>query len=344
MKRIVSHRIRMARLSQGLSMDDLVEKMDASISKMSISKIERGLFNPSQQVVRSIAKVCKVPESYFYANDCSFTEFYYRKKNGLPLRKLKQIEAQLVTKVEDCIEQEYSLRITKTVFDNPIKNVIVTSYNDVEVATKNLRKYWEIGTQPIHSVYELLEEKGFIIIETPIDAEGFDGTSTIVNNKIPVIIINSKLNVTNERKRFTALHELAHLTLNFKIDGNEKEKYLEHPYGTVTVKIPDEERLCEHFACAMLVQKESLFRRIGDKRKDLLLKELISIRNLYGISIAALIHRTHDLAIISDSTYNHWYNDIIKKNRMEEGWGSYPIEEVADRQELLSEIFKTEYK
>ena len=29
---------------------------------------------------------------------------------------------------------------------------------------------------------------------------------------------------------------------------------------------------------------------------------------------------------------------------MEEGWGNYPINEVADRQELLAERMKTEYK
>ena len=63
---------------------------------------------------------------------------------------------------------------------------------------------------------------------------------------------------------------------------------------------------------------------------------------MYGISIASQVHRAHDLAIISDRVYNKWYDDYINKNKMEEGWGGYPINEVADRLELLAERIITE--
>ena len=343
MSNIIPHRIRMARQAQGLSMDKLVEKIGNTISKMSISKMERGIFLPSQDVLRQIAQVCNVPISYFYSKEYTTSGFDFRIKGGASAQKTKQIEALLKIDIEKYFEQEDTFVIERMDFDNPAREFPVKSYDDVEETVTMIRKYWEIGSQPIHSVYELLQEKGIVVIEIPIDCKAIDGTSTMVNNKVPVIIVNSEKNVTNERKRFTALHELAHLMLNFtQLPKDTEPVKAVHPFGEVTFKAPDEERLCNHFAGAMLIQEESIKRRLGDIRKDLTLPELISIKNMYGISIASLVHRAHDLAIISDTTYNKWYDDIIKPNYMEEGWGNYPINEVADRQELLAERIKTE--
>lgn len=343
MKAIMPYRLKTARQSKGLSMDKLVEKLGSTISKMSISKMERGVFNPSQEVLAAIAQVCGVPVSYFYKRDYADSGFVFRVKGGVPAHKTKQIEAKLKIDIERYFEQEDTFVIERTEFVNPLKDFLVSSYDDADETAAMLRRCWEIGSQPIHSVYELLQEKGVVIIEVPIDCKDLDGTSTMVNGKVPVIIINTNADVTNERKRFTALHELAHLMLRITSMSKDAEPIIvEHPFGKVTLKVPDEERLCNHFAGAMLIQKESIRRRLGNSRKDITLPELISIKNMYGISIASLVHRAHDLAIISDRVYNKWYDDIIKPNYMEKGWGYYPINEVADRQELLAERLKTE--
>ena len=343
MKNFLSHRIRIARQAQGLSMDKLVEKMGNTISKMSISKIERGVFSPSQDILNQIAQICNVPVSYFYSKEYATSGFDFRIKQGASVHKTKQIEAKLKIEIENYFGQEDTFVIERTEFNNPVKDFPVRTYDDVEEAVAMIRKCWEIGSQPIHSVYELLQEKGVVVIEIPIDSKELDGTSTIVNNEVPVIIINSEKNVTNERKRFTALHELGHLMLDFtQLSKDTEPVMVEHPFGDVTFKAPDDERICNHFAGAMLIQKESIRRRLGNSRKDLTLPELISIKNMYGISIASLVHRAHDLAIISDRIYDKWYDDIIKPNYMEKGWGCYPINEVADRQELLAERMKIE--
>ena len=338
MNKMMPNRLKTARQSKGLSMDKLVSKMGGIVSKMYISEIERGVYNPSQEVLAAIAQVCGVPVSYFYKQDYADSGFVFRVKGGVPAHKTKQIEAKLKIDIERYFEQEDTFVIERTEFVNPLKDFPVSLYDDADEAAVMLRKCWEIGSQPIHSVYELLQEKGVVIIEVPIDCKDLDGTSTMVNGKVPVIIINTNADVTNERKRFTALHELAHLMLRFAPAPKDAEPVtVEHPFGKVTLKVPDEERLCNHFAGAMLIQKESIRRRLGNSRKDITLPELISIKNMYGISIASQVHRAHDLAIISDRVYNKWYDDIIKPNYMEEGWGRYPIDEIADRQELLKE-------
>ena len=70
MKNINYYRIKIARKSQRMSMDDLVIRMgDKAISKNSISRIERGLLRPSERTLVAIAEACNVPLSYFYNND-----------------------------------------------------------------------------------------------------------------------------------------------------------------------------------------------------------------------------------------------------------------------------------
>ena len=70
------------------------------------------------------------------------------------------------------------------------------------------RDFWNIGSDGIINVIDLLEEHGIKVIE--IDApESFDGLSSMVNDLYPVIVLNKAF--SSERKRFTALHELGHL-------------------------------------------------------------------------------------------------------------------------------------
>jgi Zn-dependent peptidase ImmA (M78 family) len=145
------------------------------------------------------------------------------------------------------------------------------------------------------------------------------GFSSLVKPGIPLIVVNLTANTTVERKRFTALHELAHLLLRFPADPPKTQQ----------------ERYCHRFAGAVLCPSVSFRQEMGERRSALTLDELIHIRERYGISIAATVHRAHDLDIITDTYYNKIFDERIHANRLEEGWGHYPIEEVTTRFERL---------
>lgn len=339
-------KIKIARKALRMSMDDLVVRMgNKAISKNSISKIERGLLRPSDQTLAAIAEACNVPLSFFFERNMSIGDLDFRFAKNTPTKRAEQIKSLVISAIHKYFSAENMVNPNLSDFKLPKKKV-VKSYDDAEQATIYLRKKLEIGSQPIFSVYELLILNGVHVIEIDIDDLNILGLSTLVCDNVPVIIINSRTNTTTERKRFTALHELAHLVLNIQIsqDGDadiETQKYKDLPYK-VSVKPYTIERLCHHFASAMLLPKECLFKRIGHIRTKLSLQELISIRNMYGISIAATVHRCHDLAIIDDTEYDNLYDNLINKNIMETGWGEYPIMEKADRMELLEERIKLE--
>lgn len=49
---------------------------------------------------------------------------------------------------------------------------------------------------------------------------------------------------------------------------------------------------------------------------------MIDLREVYGISIAAQVHAAWDIRMISREHYDWWFDEKIKKNRLEVGWGS----------------------
>ncbi|MCQ2258695.1 MAG: XRE family transcriptional regulator [Bacteroidaceae bacterium] len=334
MKKILPLKLKIARHKAGLSMDELVSRMgEAAVSKMTISKIERGLLKASPRTLHAIADACNVPVSFFCMPDISLSPMCFRYEKDMPSKRARQIEAEVIAKIEECFAKEQMVSSSASI-TNPLQDIVVRTYADAEDAAQRLRQYMLIGTHPIHSVYEMLQELGVMVIDIDADSTELLGTSTIINGTQPVVIVNIRSCTTTERKRFTALHELAHLFLT--IQPLSEEQFLRDMPGT-SLKLPTVERLCHWFANALLICPSSLERRLGAPRTELCMKELISIRNMYGISVAATVHRAHDLGIIPDDTYNHLYDDYINKNRLEEGWGSYPIMEKADRYELLEE-------
>jgi Zn-dependent peptidase ImmA (M78 family) len=154
----------------------------------------------------------------------------------------------------------------------------------VEEAAKFLRNKWNLGTDPIYNAVELLEDNHIKVVELE-EVDGFDGLQTWVNGNIPVIVINKSRLKKEDRKRFTVMHELGHLLL----------------IGIKELPEVQQEKLCHQFAAAMLFPAEAMINELGEKRNRLLIQELGTLKQQYGISIQAIVMRAKDLEIISEN-------------------------------------------
>ena len=332
---MTARRLYIARRLLGLSMDELVGRMDGTLSKMAISKYERGLMTPSAESLRKIAEAVALPLDFFTRIPLQITCSHYRHDRDISPEELDAFTSDVRNQVElYCAAEE--LTAQQVQFRNPLRRRVARIPQDAEVAAGRLRELWHIGQQPIVSVYEMLELHGIRVVETCIEDKRVEGLSFFVDKRVPFVIINTYINKTVERKRFTALHELAHLLLRLEptslcLSGH-------HPDRTLA---DTAERLAHRFAGAMLLPSPCLEFRLGLQRDGLDLDELISIRNLYGISIAATVHRARDLEIITPACYDDIYNNCINRNRMETGWGAYPIKETADRYKRLGKRIKS---
>lgn len=62
---------------------------------------------------------------------------------------------------------------------------------------------------------------------------------------------------------------------------------------------------------------------------------MIDLKELYGVSIAAQVHAAWDLGMISREHYDWWYDERIKKNKLEDGWGVYNFPETIGREKRM---------
>ena len=295
----ISERLISARKMAGISLQELSERLDIDITKQALNKYEHGLSRPNGETLVKIASVLGLPVDYFYrTKKIKLGPVEFRKYSHLKASDIEKIKAECSDYLERYIELEELIN-SKRPFNDPFKGSkqIINSDIDVEKAAEKFRDAWQLGRDPIAGVLPLLEDHGVRIYEISAP-DSFSGMSAMVDG-IPLIVLN-KGNTDRlfsiQRKRFTALHELAHLLLHF---GDKEEKEIE--------------KLCHSFAGAVLLPKERFIDWFGSKRNSISLQELQMIDENYGISVQAIIARAHALSLISEQTHRD-FNIWLSKN------------------------------
>ena len=289
---IIGKRLKTARIMRGFSMDDLCSGLDHKLSKQTISNYESAKSVPNSTQLISIANALGMKPDYFFRPfSVSISNIEFRVKPDISVKEENSIKEIIRDRMERYLEIESVLDILHSYKKMPSQNI--TTADDILKFVSYLKKDWKLGIAPIASVTNLLEEKGIIVLEVET-SDKFEGLSGYAGNDIPVIALNA--NISSERKRFVALHELCHLLLKF--DSSLTSKNIEE--------------LCDLFASEMLISGNELKRLLGVARHDISLNELRSIQSTYGISIKQIMKRSNQLCIISDSRYKYFCADINK--------------------------------
>lgn len=287
----LASRLKSARLMNGLSLQGLADKIDNRITKQSLSKYELGKVIPDSEIIGILSEALGVRPDYFFSDWVLEIDIPENGKLSLfPEKERNRIVEIAKDELGRYLELEQILGI-ETRFDNPLSGIPIQSFEDIDKAALKLRETWGLGTGPLSNVIELLEDHHVKVLEIE-STEEFDGFCTWVNGRnIPLIVLNkAKLNDAPDRKRFTALHELAHLILEVNhLPDNQKEKF------------------CHAFATAMLIPEERLRIELGGKRSKLSFHELAAIKQQYGISMQALVYRAKNLGLISDNYFRQFY-------------------------------------
>jgi Zn-dependent peptidase ImmA (M78 family) len=283
MKNQFGTRLASARKMAGMSLQQLSDKLDNMVTKQSLNKYEQDMMKPDSELLIKIANVLNVTIDYFFREtEVKLQGVEFRKKVKLSKTEEESIKQKTIDFLERYFELENLLNV-KNDFKNPLKRNKVKKTEDIEEYATELRGVWELGLNPIVNVVEMLEDKHIKVFE--IEApDSFDGLSAYVN-EIPVIVINKNFDVV--RRRFTALHELAHILLDFDKSIEEKEL----------------EKICHAFAGAFLIPKKSFIEESTIQRNHISLEELKHIKSYYGISIQATMARAKNLNIINDYVY-----------------------------------------
>lgn len=278
----LSARLKSARVLRGLSLKELAARTGDDISLPTLSRYERGEVEPNAKKLRQIARALELSYEYFLREPKEIGEVAYRKKKSLSKKLGEQIKEQTRDFLERFSAVEHTMNVVSKPF--PRYGERITSIEDVAEAASWLRREWDLGLSPIHSVVDELEAEQIKVFALQTD-KSFDGLSSLPNGPEDFIVFNQNLPI--DRQRFTLLHELGHHFLDSLSDDLDHEKVV------------------NRFAGEFAIPAEVMRERVGSKRKQIHPVELLELKSEFGLSVAALLYRAKDLQILTDHGFRN---------------------------------------
>ena len=285
---MIGSRLKLARDAAGMSLRALEDAIHGLVSAQAIGKYENDQMMPGSTVLLALAKSLNVsPEYLMSPRKISLSGVDFRKEPAASAKDEKAVAAFVIDRLERYLsieallphaQREWSfLDAEKYKVENP---------DQAEDAADSLREKWSLGTDPIASMVDLLEEKGIKVIALPLP-ETVSGSKAFARegdgNEVAVIVVNSTH--IGERQRFTMAHELAHLVLD--------------PLGALADDEVLHEKAADRFAGAFLATREMMIERLGAARKSISLGELIEQKKFFKMSCASIAMRSQQLEILN---------------------------------------------
>jgi Zn-dependent peptidase ImmA (M78 family) len=305
---MIADRLRLARRKAGFSLRALSAAMGEKVTPQAIGKYERGEDTPSSGVLLALSKALNVSLSYLLDTqgiDLSGVEF--RTKASTTSKDRANVETEVLEWIERYLQIELILDLDSAKWQCPIAPRRLNSISVAEHLASDARAAWNLGSDPIPNMTELLEEKGLKVLTArlPQRVSGFTclvGRGADQDN-LPVIVVNNVFSL--ERRRLTLAHELAHRLI---VPDSLSDK--------------DEERAATLFAGAFLMPRDHLLREVGKHRSALGYKEIVDLKRVYRVSGMALLMRLRQIDVISESTLVYAFQSIAR------GWRTQEPEEL----------------
>lgn len=278
---MISARLKLARLSNGLSLQDLsdilIETGDP-ITRAGLSKYETGKVIPNNSILEKIARIMDLDISFFYKE--GFPD--YQIKPTRPFEHNAKSTAEFDAFLQITLEQHFEIdKLLNCQTEVHLPDPFTVTPDDDPVVcdfAQTLRNLWEIPSCPISSVVELLEDQGFYVFRIP-DNFNIPCVSGYVvgENKA---FIGFTPNEFIDDIRFMLLKELACFFII-----NDDEDVLAH--------------MMRIFARAFLIPKKPLISDIGPDYTEPTFWELTLLKQKYGMSKVEIRRRLRDIGLLT---------------------------------------------
>lgn len=327
------NRLHSARVMRGLSLQALADKLGKPYNKQLLNRLESGSQQPNGEQLHRISQVLDQPVDFFMKPlGVQIGTMEFRKTLSVGKKVTDRLREIASDYLERYLELEDLLGLEKkTAFGLQKVRLNPDDPASVQNEAKRIREQiWNVGLDPLASIIQILEGQGVkVYIVDRMDglylSSSFSGFSTIVNNEIGFIVINGNPDIPLVRKRFTLLHEFAHLYLD--LQGIEHKKA---------------EKLCDALAGAILVPQEALIEAFGEKRSKIHISELKLFKSKFGASLSSIVYGLSSLGIISKSFQTYWMIEYNKHYRKDEGNGYSGDESSTRFMQLLLRALSTD--
>jgi Zn-dependent peptidase ImmA (M78 family)/DNA-binding XRE family transcriptional regulator len=279
-----------------ISQEELAEK--SFITQGHLSKIETGLTEPSEEVIKNIATALDLPVAFFQQSDRVYglpvsLHPMYRKQASVGQHALEYIHAEVNIRFMHLRKLIKSVNL-KNAF--PLPQFDPDEYHgDIEKIAELVRRTWLLQKGPLQNLTECIEQSGCLVIWCHFPNIPIYGISYKVPDLPPCIFLNK--NQSADRMRFTLAHELGHLIMH-------------------RVPTSDMEKQANQFASALLMPssdiKGSLLGRITIPR-------IAALKPLWRVSIQALVERAASMGSITPMQQRYlWQQISASKMRLRE--------------------------
>lgn len=323
--RINGKRLKEARLFNHLTMSALADQI--GVSKQAISKYEHNKIEISSAVFQKIVQVLNFPLYFFtdfekvpYQDDGTFyrSRLTATQSEKQPSKTYKKAAAYLRDYFENYI-------------DFPELDTKLELEESPENAANELRRIWNLDDQPISDIVDLMERHGLIIVNVDFNSNKIDARSGYVEigeKQYYIVLVNGKKQ-NFFRDQFTLAHELGHYAMHAKL-YHPQEDLMGQDYRNI-------ENEANQFASAFLMPKES-FESDLTKNGFINIDTFINLKSKWNVSIAAMVHRAHDLQLIDDKEYIKLQKQISYR-----GWRTKEImddEKIMSKPKALNQAFE----
>lgn len=281
--RFNSQMLTLARHSREMTQTELARKVE--VSQATISKIENGLMEPDKELVAKLVKVLEYPAHFFgqpgYARGLPLT--FYRTRKRLPRRVEDRINAEISIRT---LHVERLVKAAELESDRelPAIDLDEAQATAAEIATM-VRQAWGLARGPVPNLVETVEAAGVVVVPCDLGSADVDAIGVRYPGLPPMMFVN--VDAPTDRMRFTIAHELGHLVMH-------------------TVPNPDMEKEANMFAAEFLMPE----RDIKPQFRNVELSLLAMLKQVWRVSIQALIHRAWQVGAISKRKYQALFRQI----------------------------------
>jgi Zn-dependent peptidase ImmA (M78 family)/DNA-binding XRE family transcriptional regulator len=295
-------RLAFARKRRGMNMTQLAKCLGVDLR--SVSAYEKGEYEPKDDKLERIAQILSFPVSFFMLADIpelspDTASFRAMSKMSASKRDIALSAGGIALLLNQAIESRFNLPL----LDLPD----LSREPNPEAAASALRRHWGIGELPVKNMIHLLESKGIRVYSLAIDAQEVDAFSLWREDQAFAFLNTRK---SSERSRFDCGHELGHLVIH-----RHGEQRLD---GSQTI-----EREADAFSSAFLMPRASV---LGYAPRMPRLEELVQLKKIWGVSVAALNYRLHNLGITTDWHYRELAMQIARQGYRKKEPESVPRE------------------
>lgn len=273
------------------------------VSPATISNWEKGNQSPEEDKLRALAEAIKFPMNWFLKDSPEHGNepYFFRSlaSSSKTAREMARVRLNWVAEMANILSQWVSWPEVN-IPSIPEKIFLKITDGEIETLAAECRKTWKLGMGPISDVVLTLENSGIIFARDEIGYLKMDGVShwSQLDGRPYVFVTADKAN--GIRNRFDAAHELGHLVLHRNVD----EPTFKQHYKEI-------ERQADLFAGCFLLPAESFSAEVSWPT----LETLLSLKQRWKVSVAAMIMRCYQLNIIDDDQKLRLF-----KGRSARGW------------------------